>query len=127
MGRIDRATPGGAVCPSVAMSRMSTDGDSALQDRFSCRSRAAKRYPKDPASAPVSWQLLREGRLHVSFGAAIQRLSLPARPLGAGLSHPTGMEIANFFAYPLGIMRRRSYDGGLSFSAKMQIDAEGGV
>jgi hypothetical protein len=37
------------------------------------------------------------------------------------------MEIANFSVFPLGIMRERPYDGGLSFSAKMQIDAEGGV
>jgi hypothetical protein len=37
------------------------------------------------------------------------------------------MEIADFFIYPLGIMSRRPYDGGLSSSAKMQIGAEGGV
>lgn len=29
--------------------------------------------------------------------------------------------------YPLGRVLKRSYDGGLSFSAQMQIDAEGGV
>lgn len=40
---------------------------------------------------------------------------------------PIGTEIANFFIYLLGIMRGRSYDGGLSFLAKMQIDAEDGV
>jgi hypothetical protein len=48
--------------------------------------------------------------------------SLRPRPRGA-----SGMEIANFSVFPLGIMRERPYDGGLSFSAKMQIDAEGGV
>lgn len=36
-------------------------------------------------------------------------------------------KLPNFFVYPLGIPGRRSYDGGLSFSAKIQIAAEDGV
>ncbi|MBR8006175.1 hypothetical protein, partial [Burkholderia vietnamiensis] len=36
-------------------------------------------------------------------------------------------KLRNFFVYLLGIPGRRSYDGGLSFSAKMQIAAEDGV
>nr|WP_141661777.1 hypothetical protein [Burkholderia ambifaria] len=51
----------------------------------------------------------------------------PVRALGGGLADPSGMKFAIFFIYPLGIMRERPYDGGLSFSAKMQIDVEGGV
>lgn len=32
-----------------------------------------------------------------------------------------------FCIYPLGILLKRSYDGGLSFLAKIQVGAENGV
>jgi len=35
--------------------------------------------------------------------------------------------LPKFCVYPLGIVRKRPYDGGLSFSALMQIGVEGGV
>lgn len=35
--------------------------------------------------------------------------------------------LPKFCVYPLGIMRKRSYDGGLSFLAQMQIGVEDGV
>ncbi|WP_321865087.1 hypothetical protein [Burkholderia cenocepacia] len=35
--------------------------------------------------------------------------------------------LPKFCVYPLGIVRKRSYDGGLSFLAQMQIGVEGGV
>lgn len=35
--------------------------------------------------------------------------------------------LRKFCIYPLGRVLKRSYDGGLSFSAQMQIDAESGV
>jgi len=35
--------------------------------------------------------------------------------------------LRKFCIYPLGIVHERSYDGGLSFLAQMQISAKGGV
>jgi len=40
---------------------------------------------------------------------------------------PSAWKLQIFCIYPLGIIRGRSYHGGLSFLAKMQIDAEDGV
>lgn len=36
-------------------------------------------------------------------------------------------EICEIYAYPLGIVCKRPYDGGLSFSAQMKFSAENGV
>ncbi|MGU7844114.1 hypothetical protein ACV22V_32245 [Burkholderia sp. AW33-5] len=42
------------------------------------------------------------------------------------LQIPPAWKLRIFCIYLLGIMRGRPYDGGLSFLAKMQIDAEDG-
>lgn len=45
----------------------------------------------------------------------------------AGSPNPPGTKFAEICIYPLGIVRKRPYDSGLSFSAQMQIGVEGGV
>lgn len=56
----------------------------------------------------------------------IPNFTRPEPSPDASQIHPA-WKLRIFFIYPLGIMSGRPYDGGLSFSAKMRIEAEGGV
>lgn len=58
---------------------------------------------------------------------ANSRVLKPSRTPQTGSTKPPGMKFAEICVYPLGIVRKRSYDGGLSFLAQMQIGAKGGV
>lgn len=80
----------------------------------------------------------RRSRQQSSEGVRRRRLQSPyftpeaPRPTSRSNHQPArqtrpARNLPKFCAYPLGIVRKRPYDGGLSFLAQMQIGAEGGV
>ena len=92
--------------------------------------RERRRLPWNPASAPrLPETLARRSRLsRVWRGADMSPLiKLPPGLASEALQIHPAWKLQIFCVYPLGIMRERSYHGGLSFSAKMQIEAEDGV
>lgn len=90
-------------------------------------------FSPNPASAWVYRQPLQRRRPSLPGGTSgrvpaflITNFTRP-EPSADAPQIPPAWKLRIFFIYPLGIMSGRPYDGGLSFSAKMQIEAEGGV